>query len=332
MPGRAATSADVARQAGVSRATVSYVLNERPGHALPETTRQRVLTAARDLGYVPNHSARALRGKQPPVILVILRPVPFGRNIGGILDELTALAHRHGCSLVTQHADTPDALEATLAHLRPRLALSILPLEPADLGALERLRIPVVDGWRIRGGADGQAARLQVETLAAAGRSRLAYLGVAEDELRVFEEARRAGVTDTCAQLGLPLPQTAAVTMSSTPRTGAELQRILRAWTSQPEPVDGVACYNDVWAAALLRAARDQDISVPNAVSVIGMDDEPMGAFLEPPLTTIDLDVSELSRELFARGLSLLGEEVGELGERADSDSGRFTLIERGSV
>lgn len=59
------TSADVAREAGVSRATVSYVLNDRPGRSIPEATRERVRTAAARLDYVPDQRARALRGSPP---------------------------------------------------------------------------------------------------------------------------------------------------------------------------------------------------------------------------------------------------------------------------
>ena len=96
-----ATSADVARRAGVSRATVSYVLNDRPGHSISAATREKVRAAADELGYIPNHSARALRGKLPPVILVVTREVPFGRNVGDMMDTFAELAAQHGFSLVS---------------------------------------------------------------------------------------------------------------------------------------------------------------------------------------------------------------------------------------
>ncbi len=59
---RRATSADVAQRAGVSRATVSYVLNDRPGHSISEATREKVLAAADELGYIPPTTALALCG------------------------------------------------------------------------------------------------------------------------------------------------------------------------------------------------------------------------------------------------------------------------------
>ena len=69
---RRPTGADVARRAGLSRATVSYVLNDTPHQAIPEPTRQRVLAAAAELGYTPSAAGRALRSGHSEVVLLLL--------------------------------------------------------------------------------------------------------------------------------------------------------------------------------------------------------------------------------------------------------------------
>src|SRR4051812_43365688 len=79
---RRATSADVAREAGVSRATVSYVLNDTPHQKIPEATRRRVLEAAARLGYAPSAAARTLRTGRSDVVLGMLPDWPIGPAVG----------------------------------------------------------------------------------------------------------------------------------------------------------------------------------------------------------------------------------------------------------
>src|SRR5450756_2476306 len=69
-PVKRSTSVDVARAAGVSRTTVSYVLNDRPGESIPEETRRRVLESAERLGYRPRPSARTLAGGRSDIVAV----------------------------------------------------------------------------------------------------------------------------------------------------------------------------------------------------------------------------------------------------------------------
>src|SRR5262245_50720847 len=97
---RRVTSADVAREAGVSRATVSYVLNNTPHQKIPEQTRQRVLDAATRLGYAPSAAARALRGGRSDLVLCLLPDWPIGPETGATLENLSASLSEHGLTLV----------------------------------------------------------------------------------------------------------------------------------------------------------------------------------------------------------------------------------------
>src|SRR5699024_6594726 len=122
------------------------------------------------------------------------------------------------------------------------------------------------------------------ERLLAAGRRRPAHLGGTEENLQIFQQERRAGVDAACAEAGLPAPLQAVLPLMTRPEELAALREGLRRWRGLADPVDAVACYNDVGAAALLQAARAEGIAVPGELSVIGLDDERIADLLVPPL------------------------------------------------
>src|SRR4051812_31983440 len=109
---RGATSADVARLAGGSPATVSYVLNDTPPQTISAPTRSRVLEAAGSLGYAPSAAARALRTGRSDVVLCLLPDWPIGPEVGTLLGNLSTELARNGLTFVAHpgnHADRPIA-------------------------------------------------------------------------------------------------------------------------------------------------------------------------------------------------------------------------------
>ena len=245
---RRPTSTDVAQRAGVSRSTVSYVLNDRTDRHLPEATRKKVLDAARELGYVPNPSARALRGKLPPVILGLAPALPFGRIVGVVTDTLTDLAQKHGVSLVSMRGGDASALETALVYLQPRLVLSYALPTPEERAVLERFRIPVApqhDG--LPGAESGDpVARMQVRALHGAGRHRLAYLGTVDRSTgpaapASSEPARRRATTPqrSCA-CRCPRPPRSSASCGRCCAAGAPWTRPWTVWpattTCGPRP------------------------------------------------------------------------------------------------
>jgi DNA-binding LacI/PurR family transcriptional regulator len=97
---RRVTSADVARMAGVSRATVSYVLNDTPHQTISADTRDRVLHAAAELGYAPSAAARTLRTGRSDVVLCLLPDWPIGQEVGALLTNLSGALAGHGLTFV----------------------------------------------------------------------------------------------------------------------------------------------------------------------------------------------------------------------------------------
>src|SRR3954454_5418345 len=105
---RRVTSADVARVAGVSRATVSYVLNDTPHQTISAGTRNRVLAAAARLGYAPSAAARTLRTGRSDLVLCLLPDWPIGQEVCSLLGNLPTALARSGLSFVAHPGSRED--------------------------------------------------------------------------------------------------------------------------------------------------------------------------------------------------------------------------------
>jgi DNA-binding LacI/PurR family transcriptional regulator len=269
---RRPTSADVAREAGLSRATVSYVLNDTPHQKIPEETRQRVLEAASRLGYTPSPAARALRSGRSDVILCLLPDWPIGPAVGAFLEHLSAELAEAGLTLVAHprvRSGRPVAdLWRTIA---PAAVLALEEFDADDVAAMRATGIKVTVALR-DARSEGElvlpeqrVGRLQAESLSARGHRTIGY-GF-PDDTRVLGFA-----TVVCT---VPLDPT---------RAGEAVTR----WRSRG--VTGVAAYNDEVALAVLAGLRTLDLRAPTDLAVIGVDDIPAAALADPPLSTVTVE------------------------------------------
>jgi DNA-binding LacI/PurR family transcriptional regulator len=327
-PAHRPTSADVARRAGVSRATVSYVLNDAPHQSIPDATRQRVLTAAEELDYTPHAAARTLRAGESRLVLFINAGIPHGANLSVMIDTLSAEVAASGRSLVIWQQQDPAELAATLAHLQPAMAITLGRLTEGQRELLARARIPSVEtGTGDDPDAAGIGAALQIRYLASRGHHQLGYLTTSDPRFGMFAGPRLAGARSACAEMGLGPP--AVAELAAPPDVSVdELSAILETWTSLAHPVTAVACYNDIFAMACLAAASRAMLSVPGQVAVIGMDDEAMSGYTLPALTTIRLDVTDFACNLWTQACAML--DGSPAPERVSSM--HFSLVLRQSA
>ena len=326
---RRPTSADVARRAGVSRATVSYVLNDVTHQSIPDATRQRVLAAAEELDYTPHAAARTLRAGESRLVLFINAGIPYGANLSVMIDTLSAEVAASGRSLVIWQQHDPDELAATLAHLQPAIVITLGRLNEGQRELLARARIPSVEtGTGTDPDAAHTVAALQIRYLASRGHRQLGYLTTADPRFGMFAAPRLAGARSACAELGLDPPQVAELAAPPDVQAG-ELSAILQTWTNRPDPVTAVACYNDLYAVACLAAAGRASLSVPGDLAIIGMDDEAVSAYTRPALTTIRLHVTEFARHLWTRASAAL--DGSPIPEHASSMP-PFSLVQRESA
>lgn len=342
---RRPTSADVAARAGVSRATVSMVLNGRVEGTVAVATQQRVLAAAAELGYTRSALAISLKERRSRTIGLITDEIATSPFAGRMARAASMVAARHDHLVITVDLSLRDhtvedaarllaerqvdgLLYATMGRMRgplpvvpPGIPLVLANHEPVPPGADERgegAELPptfVPDDY---GGAR-RAARRLIET----GHRRIAMLSGDDRSVAVLE--REAGFRDELADAGLePRIVKAGWQIDDGYRAAARL-------FAGEDPPTGVFCIRDRVAAGVLQAAAAAGIAVPGDLSVIGFDDEDFFAErLVPKLTTIALPHEEMGRRamgaLFAR---LEGEAAGD-------DAGLVVvecpLVERESV
>jgi len=299
-PGGAATLAcmvarlaDIAAQAGVSEATVSRVLNGRPGVA--DSTRQSVLTALAVLGY-----ERPVRLRSHAAGLVGLVVPELDNPIFAAFVQVVAPAlARQGYSAVLCTA-TPGGLteDQYIRMLLERGASGILFVsglhadvgaDPARYRALRALGLPIV---LVNGPLDGVDAPfvstddaasmdLAVTHLVALGHTRI---GLAVGPRRFAPVVRKvAGFTAALSRcLGAPDPAAWVESAMFTVEGGAlAAERLLARGAT------AIVCGSDLMALGAVRTARTRGLAVPRDVSVVGSDDSPLMAFTDPPLTTV---------------------------------------------
>ncbi|GLY95255.1 LacI family DNA-binding transcriptional regulator [Actinoplanes sp. NBRC 103695] len=294
------TSADVARMAGVSRATVSYVLNDTPHQTISAGTRGRVLDAAASLGYAPSAAARTLRTGRSDVVLCLLPDWPIGSEVGALLTHLSGALARRGLTLAVHPASREDRPISELWKvLTPAAVLAFEEFSFAEITAMRAAGVALVVA--LVGPARPEprelhlsqrlVGRLQAEHLAGLGHTRLGYAYPDDDRLRYFADPRLAGTREGCVDQGLAQPEVRTVPLD--PATAAEA---VTAWRAAG--VTAVCAYNDEVAMAVLAGVRRAGLNAPVDLAVIGVDDIPVARLAEPPLTTVTTDQAAVAVHL----------------------------------
>jgi DNA-binding LacI/PurR family transcriptional regulator len=293
------TIADVARRAGVSRAAVSFAINDRPGVA--EETRARILRAAEELGWRPSVSARALSSAQTGAIgLVLVRQADrlefddfFVRFLAGV--ERTLSARDYALLLQVLSPDAGGDLDAYRRLVKSRridgmLVTDVL-VEDPRFGLLAESGLPTAVAGRPIGRCPFPALETQhaegmaklVEHLIALGHRSVAFIG--GDPNYEYVATRRNVWMNTLRDAGLEPGLSASVVPEDTAAQAATA-RVLQA---RARPT-AIVYTSDMLALAGAGVARKLGLDVPRDVSITGFDDSPVSAVSSPPLTTVRVD------------------------------------------
>lgn len=315
MTGKRSTITDVARQAGVSKATVSAVLNETG--AVKDATRDRVRSAMELLNYRPASGAAArgrnvARRDKSVALLIKEHDNPY---YAGIIDGVRSVCNEQGYTvLVASSAGEYETERRAVELLRAKDVdgLIVTPVldghaDLSHLFELKRRNFPFVLLEEIRGvraslvDVDNVAAsRKAVEHLLALGHARISHL--AGPPYSAHSQQRVNGVRLAYSGSRLALePHTivaAGAHLEDGYRAGLELFRGADA-ASRPT---AVTCYNDLVAVGLCRALGELGLTIPGDVSVVGFDDIPLCEYLPVPLTTMRVPTFEMG-EVAARML-----------------------------
>ena len=289
---RRVTSADVAREAGVSRATVSYVLNNTPHQTIPPETRRRVLDAAARLDYAPSAAARTLRSGRSDVVLCLLPDWPVGQEVGTLLSHLSAALARYGMTFVAHPSTRADRPVSEIwKALTPAAVLAFEEISEDEIAAMRAAGVAPLVALLGRSRQrprelevpQQRIGRLQAAHLAAAGHTRLGYAYPDDPRVAIFAEPRLDGVRAACAEQGLEPPAVRTVALDPAPAADA-----VAHWHAGA--VTGICAYNDEVALAVLAGLRLRELTAPADLAVIGVDDIPPARLALPALTTVATD------------------------------------------
>ena len=335
--GAAPTLSDVAKHAGVSRMTVSRVVNGQP--LVVESTRDKVNAAIEALGYVPNSAARSLAaGGKSRIALVHCNP--SAAYLSEFLMGALAQTGASGAQLVVEHYDENDKAADIVKRLsRHRVNAVLLPPPLCDdASLLECLAAAHVEIVQIATGRpvpfahavtidNVDAAKAMTKHLIAMGHSRIGFIVGSANQaasglrLRGYEEALR--------ESGIALDPGLVALGDFTYRSGLEAAQLLLAEKSRPT---AIFASNDDMAAATVAVAQRLGIDVPTGLSVCGFDDTAMATAIWPELTTIRQPISEMS-QLAAEMLSE-ATQIGHIGHARSTRHVRlqYQLVCRESV
>jgi LacI family transcriptional regulator, galactose operon repressor len=294
------TITDVAREAHVSVASVSRVVN---GHTnvLPET-RLRITEVIDRLRYVPHTAARSLITRRTHVIGVLL-PDLYGGFFSELIRGIDAAARELGLHLLlsSSHGDATE-MAAAIRAMRGRVEglLVLAPqLDAAGLGELDAEVPTVFMNSRVDDGVSSSlaidsygGARAMVRHLVGRGHRSIAHVTGPVDNFDSHERER--GYRDELAA-SLPRARPLVVRGDFTETSGYAAGRELGARAKLPRPA-AVFAANDVMAIGCLAAAGALGLAVPGDIAVAGFDDIPLAAYVRPTLTTMRVPIVELGR------------------------------------
>lgn len=293
------TQADVAKMAGVSRATVSYVLNDLESNIpISDETRQRVLSAIEQLGYEPDTRAQSLRSGDSKIIGLLI-PDIHNPHYWQLVDGIEEETYQAGYDLILAHSSVDKAREEYCIRSLSRRTMSGLIIvttqKSLEVSLVKRLRAlgrPVV-GINAPG-FDNNLTNYRSATkeilmyLLGLGHQRFAFINgvsdmkIGSDRLSVYLRVLR--------QQGLPEENRLVETCGFGIEDGYQAAHRLLSKTPRPT---ALIVINDWLAIGAIRAAKDLGLHIPQDVSIASFDDLPVSSYLTPRLTTVTRDAKK---------------------------------------
>ena len=317
MKSKRVTSQDVANLAGVSRTTVSLVLNNVEGINITPETRQKVRDAAVQLGYVPNATAQALATQRAKAIGLVMTRSPhhiasdtfLPQILGGLLD----IIRQHKLRLLieaveVEHQDRVYLELARAKHIDGMILLTPR-IDDAGLKKLEEVEVPAVlmgkltDSNHYSVDVDNRlAAKKAVQYLLELGHKQIACISNAPASYSASPE-RVLGYKEALVEAGLISDDALIRYAEFDPESGFICMQSLMA---SREKFTAVFVASDNVAMGAKSALREADLRIPEEVSIIGFDDIPWAKYSDPPLTTIRLPAQKLASEACLMLLDLM--------------------------
>ena len=335
--GAKATINDVARIAGVSKKTVSRVIN-RSTMLNPET-RARVEAVIGDLDYVPNPQARALALRRN-FLIGLIHDNPNAQMVMNVQQGILEAIRDTEFELVVRPVDrgSPSMAKDIRTFLERQRPYGLLLLPPIsendaiaalcrDVGAryVRMGSARLDDDEHMVASNDREAVAAATRYLIELGHHRIALVAGPHGFRSAAE--RRAGFEEAIAAAGIKLPRSLIADGSYRFDSGIAAGDRLLDVTPRPT---AIVASNDEMAAGVMHAARQRGLTIPDDLSLIGFDDTPIAAHIWPPLTTVRWPIISMARAAAAKLLTGTIEDDGE--DAQEPSMFLSTLIRRGSV
>jgi LacI family transcriptional regulator len=327
---------DVARLSGVSKKTVSRVINNSA--LLNDDTRQRVLAVIRDLGYVPNPQARALALRRNSLIGLV-HDNPNAQMVLNVQQGILEALQDTDFGLLIRPVDrtSPRMLEDIRNFLERQRLFGVVILPPIsendDLARLCRdldcryARMgsaELDDAEHMVASNDRQAVREAVAYLVQQGHRTIGIVRGPHGFRSATE--RRLGFEDALKEAGIKLPRSLMAEGNYTFESGIAAANRLLDLSTRPT---AIFASNDEMAAGVVHAARQRGLSIPEDLSIIGFDDTSIAAHMWPPLTTVRWPIISMAR---SAALKLVGDVIHPDSEADEPSMFLSTLVRRASV
>jgi LacI family transcriptional regulator len=293
---------DVAAHAGVSVTTASHVLNDVPGKRVSDDTRDRVRSAAAELGYVPDGLARSLRLQRSHTIALVSDEIATTPFAGRIILGAQEAASKHGWILMLVNTGGDAAYEAQeIAALKQRrvdgfLYATMYHRDVTVPAALQDVPVVLLDAkapgsscsWAVPDEQTG--GRTATEELLRHGHRRIGLVNNHDDIPAT--RGRLAGYREALVAAGIT-PDDSLVTASwSDAEGGLQAARVL---LDLDDPPTGIFCFNDRMAMGVYHAAAERGLRIPDDLSVVGFDNQELIAEgVRPQLSTVALPHYEM--------------------------------------
>lgn len=310
-----ATLKELAKHLGLTKGTVSAVLNDSPyAKAIPQHTKDRIIAAAKELNYHPNFFARSLRKKQTFTVGVIAAEI--GDAYGSIVISgiEAALSQRNYFFVTVVHHHRPELQNQYCRILQARGVEGFISVDTSLTQALHLPTVAIAGHQRIEGVTNivldhHKSARLVLEYLLQCGHRDLAFIQGQPFSADTME--RWQAIHDVAKELDVSIrPELTAQLVQDDP-SPQQGYNITKSLLSRNVPFTALFAYNDISAIGAIRAIRETGLRVPEDISVVGFDDIRDAAYHVPSLTTVRQPLRKMG-EMAAMTIIERIEEQGE--------------------
>lgn len=296
---------DIAKAAGVSKATVSRIINGNP--AISEETRQKVLKVMKELNYVPNSMARGLSNQQAFTVALLIN-INDVKSFGNpffyeVMHGIETVVYSRGLCMIIANLESSLKQNELLKWLiyGKRTQGVILPsslMSNQLVKELKKIKFPFVTIGEPEGIKEPidwvdinnyQGGMQALEHMLSQGYRRVAYIG--GEQVKIFNKRRLGGYQAALEQNGLAYRPEYVCEGPSTKDNG---YRSMKQLLSLPEPPDAIICSDNILCLGAMKAIHEAGLNIPNDVGILSFDNMPIADLVEPTLTTVDIDVFQL--------------------------------------